>query len=106
MYTSEKIKEILKDMIDSGEFEKVIQCTQYSSKERKQAKKYYDALKNAEDIKKIPILLNNLKAYMYILHKKNLFFFQNKFLFDFSYFNIITSIRAFYCHNIPYFVVE
>ena len=56
MYTSEKIKEILKDMIDSGEFEKVIQCTQYSSKERKQAKKYYDALKNAEDIKKIPIL--------------------------------------------------
>lgn len=56
MYTSEKIKEILIEMIESDEFEKVIKCKEYSSKERKQAKKYYEALKGVKDIKKIEIL--------------------------------------------------
>ncbi len=56
MYTSEKIKEILIEIINSDEAEKIYKCKEYSIKERKQAKKFLDALKNEKDIKNIPIM--------------------------------------------------
>lgn len=54
MYTSKKIKEILKNMIDNGEFEKIINCKQYSGKERRLAKEFYLGIKG-QDIEKISI---------------------------------------------------
>lgn len=54
MKVTKKIKEILKQMIDDGEFEKIIKCKGYTMKERKLSKQYYDAIKN-RNIDELPI---------------------------------------------------
>lgn len=55
MYTSKKIKEILKEMLTNGESEKIIKCKGYSSKERKLAKDFFDLIKKQDKIEDISI---------------------------------------------------
>lgn len=46
MYVSKKIREILNEMMNNGEFDKIIKCKGYSMKERKLSKQYYESLKD------------------------------------------------------------
>lgn len=77
MYTKDKIKEILKLMIDNKEFEKIIKYTGYSSRERRKVKDFYNDIKDLEinNIPIIPLILAMPKTVMqdvlsYLLHYK------------------------------------